>query len=174
MGALWLRLGRPCGSSEVPIFLFDFKAKLQRLNPALYVADSSAKEVWGWKALGVYHRRKKTEDFGALRHQATAEQLKYIQDQESGFIDEYICGVPAEWVPDFPVFDPVTRNLCAPDWRSILINLWKRGLVDLDKAKRVFGCSSLYERDFDRLDFDSKRELVIPKKKLPKPGEIYA
>jgi hypothetical protein len=155
------------------LFLFDFKAKLQRLNPALYVAEGTAKEVWGWKALGVYHRRKKTEDFGSLKNEATPEQLKYLQDQESGFIDEYICGVPAEWVPDLPVFDPKTRNLAAPCWRSIIITLWKRGLVDLDKAKRVFGSSSLYERDFDRLDFDTKRELLMPKKKLI-PGGIYA
>jgi hypothetical protein len=148
------------------VYLFDFSAKLKRLNPALYVAEGSAKDVWGWKALGIYRRSRVRENFGALKNQASSEQLKFMQDQEAGLIDEYICGVPADWVPDLPIFDPKTRNLVAPDWRSILIKLWRRGLIDLDKAKRVFGSSSLLERDFDRLDFDGKRERLMPKKRI--------
>lgn len=156
----------PTVPHEVPTFLFDFKAKLKRLNPALYITESTAKEAWGWKALGIYRRRAVQENFGSLKDHADSSQLQYMRDQESGFIDEYICGVPAEWVPDTPIFDSRTKNLQAPCWRSIIITLWKRGLVDLDKAKRVFGSSSLYERDFDRLDFDAKRDLVMPKRRI--------
>lgn len=148
------------------MFLFDFKAKLQRLNPNLYIGDSQARDVGGWKALGIYHRRKVKDVFGSLKNEATSEQLKYMLDQESGQFDEFVCGVPADWVPDIPIFDSQTRNLVAPCWRSIVIKLWHKGLVDLDRAKKVFGSNSLLERDFDRLDFDAKREAIMPKKRL--------
>ena len=48
----------------------------------------------------------------------------------------------------------------ARGWRGVLTELVKRRLVTLDRARSVFGCSSLGETDYDRMSYDEKRFLM--------------
>lgn len=148
--------------SEPCIFTFDFISKLKRLNRDLYLGDEG-REVFGYPAVGLYRRRNRREDFGLLAGNATKDDKNLLQDLQSGARDEYLCGIPVGWVPDLPLFDRQSRKLAAPSWRDILLKLSRKGVIDLYRARRVFNDGSLGERDFDRLDFDSKRDLLHPK-----------
>lgn len=138
----------------------DFLYNLKRCNNRLYVAtDAQSVMSSEWKAQGLYVRRRASHDKleTGLLAKADDQTRKMIEDQESGQKDEYVMAVPRNWVPEFPVFDQKTGKLLARGWRGILLDLSKRGLLTIDKARRVFGCRSLGETDYDLMTFDEKR-----------------
>jgi hypothetical protein len=95
-----------------------------------------------------------------LKAEADSQTLKYLEEQEKGLTDDYVCGVPHGWVPEYPVFDPKTRRLVARGWRGIVLTLVERKLTTLSKARQVFG-SSLGETSYDRQPFHVKQELHL-------------
>jgi hypothetical protein len=78
---------------------------------------------------------------------------------DAGWMPEYVCGVPASWVPEHDVFDPKTGKQLARGWRSIVLLLVRRGFTTIDRARKVFA-PSLGESAYDRLTIEEKSLLV--------------
>lgn len=142
---------------------FVFKSKLSRLNPDLYVDDSSRRQVSGdWWTAGLYSRRVRRSSLfrGTDRHYLDAEGQRYAEACETGQIADFILGVPQGYVPEYDVYCQESGRLLARGWRSILLALVDKRLVSLDRARRVFGCASLGETPYDRANFAQKRQML--------------
>jgi hypothetical protein len=144
------------------MYQFDFEAKLKRLNPRLYIGGEVRKHNDEWAAQGLYMRRatNRTPIEASLKAQADGDTQKFLEEQEKGLTDDYVCGVPHGWVPEYPVFDPKTRRLVARGWRGIVLTLVERKITTLARARQVFG-SSIGETTYDRLPFHVKQQLHL-------------
>lgn len=143
------------------MYLSEFLTKLRRLNSRLYVGERGAVAMSGeWHALGLYERRVSN------RHQTSARLLseandvdrKYLGDRESGATDDFVCGIPAGWVPEGDVFDEQGK-LLARGWRSIVCFLVKSNRTTWDKARKHFG-AGIGTSTYDKADFHGKRAYV--------------
>lgn len=139
------------------MFFFDFNSKLKRLNPNLYCGGNSATVFDAeWRSIGIYYRRtvQEAKMTSALMAHASDDERAYIKRREEG--DEFVSGVTINWVPEHPKFSPKGK-LLAKGWRSIVLELVRKGFVSIDRAKKVFNCPSLGESDFDKLSYDGKK-----------------
>jgi hypothetical protein len=87
---------------------------------------------------------------------ATEEQRKTLQDDDR---DQFVCGVPAPWVPEHDVFLTNSLLKVLPGWRSILVRLVQRQLVTIHLARKYFS-TSLMEADYDFLPYEEKKRLA--------------
>jgi hypothetical protein len=86
---------------------------------------------------------------------ASLEQRKALDDDR----DQFVCGVPAPFVPEHDQFPQDSLLKALPGWRSILVRLVQRNLVSLSNARRYFS-ASLGEADYDRLPYETKKRLA--------------
>jgi hypothetical protein len=128
------------------LYSFEFKSKLRRLNPRLYVDDTRGARIAGeWNACTIRLRRdERPEVIGR-----TSEERQVLES------DTVLSGVPASWVPEYDLFDASDREtprLLAKGWRTIVLHLVRARYCTLDRARKVFG-ASLGESDWDRAKF---------------------
>jgi len=128
---------------------FDFKSKLQRLNPLLYVVD-------GVQVSSIYQRVQKRSDIKSNYNYLEREAAKLLEAQESGLVDEHICGIPKDFIPEWDEFKLDTGHIVRRGYRSILKILIEKKLCTLERARKVFNCPSLLEADFDRMTIPQK------------------
>lgn len=144
------------------MYLFDFIAKLQKLNPNLYANLDRKVEVsagWTSTALCLKKVKRKTSIAATGLNYVTGDQRNYLQAGMDGHIDEYLGGIPLGWVPEYDVIDPDEGKVLARGWRTIVYDLVKKGHAKLDKARSLFS-ASLGESDYDRLSYEAKRRLA--------------
>lgn len=160
MGECWrlVSLPRSFFFRRRRLFIFDFQHKLKKLNPSLFVNDSNANARDGeWKVLGLYLRRTaQSERFTEFQKvMLDGDARRYIDAQESGHAAEHVCSVPANWVPERDIFG-ADGKLLAKGWRTIVMNLIARRIVNRERATAVFG-TSLGETAYDRMSFEDRQ-----------------
>lgn len=141
------------------MLFIDFHAKIQQLNEQLYVRTSERNRVTDEiGSFGLYHKgqRQKIDIAKNRRNAVDHHHEVYLNALESGELDKFICGVPADYVPEYDVFDFVHTRILMPGWRTIVMSLVKKKLVTLDKARKVFQCSGLGESTYDKMEFFDK------------------
>ena len=153
------------------MFLCDFKNLLAKVNPLLYVYDENAAYNFGHERISGIYLRGGRRDGGISasdKHYAgKAKAMAYLEAKESGALDTFCGGCNLGEIAEFDVFDLEFGRMVNMGWRSILLSLAKRGIISLDKAKKVFNCSSLGESDYDKLDFFGKLDYAR------KIGNVY-
>lgn len=141
------------------MYLFDFRAKLKKLNPLLYVYVDDVRRVSGAICTtGIYLRQPKKSKVVSRGkvNRAEAPLQKLLDDRASGARDAYIGPVGVNYVPEYDMFDLDRERILLPGWRSIVRNLVDKGLCTLDHARKVFKCRSLMESDWDQMSFTRK------------------
>lgn len=145
------------------MYAFDLQAKLRKLNSRLYIdatnprqvgVDSDGEAVF---SAGVHERfalrTRKTEH----RDYASTDAQKYLTQVESGE-SKFHGGIAYPWVPEHDRFDVERGQLLMRGWRSLLTHLAKVGVIDIRKARKVFGCNELGLCSYDKLDYVRKLE----------------
>lgn len=143
------------------MYLFDFIQKLQKLNPKLYANTEQRTYIMrGVWITGLYLKqpKRKKVSTGSRLAVLSEKQRQYMEAMEKGELDKFVGGVGLVYVPEYDIFDIEQYKLMLPGWRTILLNLAKQKVIDLDKAKRVFKRSSLGQSDWDNMDFHKKIE----------------
>jgi len=141
------------------MYLFDLQSKLKRLNNRLIVqTDQPRKILFGITSYPIVlafgkrtHRSSNTARYDRL----DTDARRYMEMKQSGQAGEYMGGV-CEYVPEYDEFDIESGQLRFRGWRSIAYNLVLRGACTLDRARKVFNCSSLGETDWDKLPSEQK------------------
>lgn len=135
------------------MFSFVFKSKLRRLNPDLYVREEHTARVdEEWRIASLYVRRNRLSAVKSNYNYLNSDAAQFLRDAESGALDEHVCGVPANWVPEHDIYNEEGRLLAA-GWRTIIAKLLKRKLTSPDRAKAVFGYVPC---DYDRLSIEQR------------------
>ncbi len=139
----------------------EFKRRIQRLDPSLYVDDSIKRLVQGeWHTSGLFSRKRKrssnTVDGTNLHYAGSSAAASYLQASETGHLDQFVCGVPFNWVPEYDVFDLTTGKILARGWRSIVSALVKQGHCSWDRARKVFQSSELGRTSYDRMTYEQR------------------
>ena len=131
-----------------------FREKLSRLNRDIYIhknATFALNKEWGTS--GIYlknRRREKLKNIGVLEGAELESARKHNADDS-----QYIGWTARKWVPEGNKYDEEGR-LIAPGWRSILIKMIKQGLIQRDKAEKIFG-ATLFST-YDLMSNKKKRE----------------
>jgi hypothetical protein len=124
------------------MYSFEFKSKLKRANPDLFVNEDSARAVPGseWNVVALCsHKAKRSDRTSRSDLQYLASDARnYLEAYEMGSTAQFICGVPQGWVPEYDLVDGRGRIL-ARGWRSIVKHLIKSGYTTPEKARRAFG-----------------------------------
>jgi hypothetical protein len=131
------------------MYLFDFKSKLKRLNPSLYVMEDAAARIDSEFRVGsICLPPKRSAGLSAAdRGAANSQETRFFDDSAAGFMPDIICGVPVPYVPEHDLFNLETGKLRARGWRSILKILISRGICSVERAQKVFGFSfDAYDR----------------------------
>lgn len=143
------------------MYLFDFQSKLKKLNPRLYVNTKEVRHIEGdWRSTGIYLRSaggRKGRSTGLGEVSNAAQSL--LKDTMAGHVDKYIGPVSAGYVPEYEQykFDKWGEGkILAIGWRTTVLNLIRKGLVDADRAKKVFNCRGLGESSYDKLPGSKK------------------
>lgn len=147
-------LRAPRQLKEDTVYLFDFQSKLKRLNPLLCVHVEKANRIApGVFVTGIYLRQPKRHASAAKTNTnyASLEQREILQSAAEGHKDVFVHGVSTNYVPEYDIFDLDREKLLMPGYRTILLALVKKGLCPLDRARRVFNCSSLGDTDWDKI-----------------------
>jgi len=140
-----------------------FQSQLQKLNSSLYVNKDAAVQSGGFKHSGVYFKLGGPVPLtvsSADRHQASIEQIKYLDALDAGQLDRFLCGTCIDFVPEYDIIDVERMRVIAPGWRSILLRLVQLKVCTLDQARKVFSCSSLGQNDFDRMNFFERIDFI--------------
>ena len=151
------------------MLLFEFNYRLRKLNPRLYVATTYRRHVAdGYYGTGIFLKDPGRQR-GATRTEmqyGTSDQQRYLEAENSGTKDRFIMGCPVEWIPEYDVFNLETGRLMASGWRSVLMHLIKRGLIDRQYARRLFDCGSLGEATYDNLGFNGKLKFIRSRERV--------
>ena len=146
------------------MILCDFKDKLRQLNDKLYIIDATAVENYGKELIsGIWLRNGRSRGGLSnmdLHYVDNAMARRVIQDGNAGLMDTFICGCNIGETPEYDRFDLDARRMIHMGWRTIVLTLVKRNICTLDRARKVFNCSSLGESDYDKLDFFAKQDFV--------------
>lgn len=154
------------------MYSFVFKSKLKRLNDSLYIDESKRTHVEGEYysaplrlSLGKQRKALTSADYAQI---GGAEE-KFIRDQDSGLVPEFMCSIPVGWVPEYDIFQydkaKHRQTLVARGWRSILLNLVAKKAISLDKARAVFECGDLGMKSYDKLDGGQKLAMASKTRK---------
>jgi hypothetical protein len=142
------------------MYVFDFQKKLQKLNDKLYIKiDERTSIGTGLYSTGIYLKRAeraKVNTTSGDKALIYGQQQKYLRALEKGDLDHYIMGVCLNYVPEYDIFDLAREKLLMPGWRSILLQLWRKKIINIEDAKKVFRCKSLGISDWDNLSFFAK------------------
>jgi len=141
------------------MYSFEFKSKLSRVNSSLYVDESRRNQVKGdYFTSGIYSRRKQRSKKAMTNtesHYAGAAR-EYLLAGDRGELDEFVCGCPSQWVPEYDVFDLESGKILSRGWRSIALDLVKKGHASIDRVRRVFRCSDLGRSQYDIATYEGK------------------
>lgn len=85
---------------------------------------------------------------------------KYYAALESGQLDKYLAGVCLERIPEYDIFNEDYTKMEIPGWRTIILRLVQAKVTTLERARKVFECSSLGESDYDKLSLAGKMRLA--------------
>jgi hypothetical protein len=139
------------------MFTFDLSAKLTRLNPRLFISSNNASRVGEFLVGGIYDRKATREkSLSDVEKHYTGEASQHMEDAASGHLANFLCGVPIGFVPEHDIFDLKTGALQARGWRTIVKTLVSKGVIDLNKSRKVFGRPGLGTDQYDRLSFDDR------------------
>lgn len=145
------------------MYSFDLKSKLKRLNPNLFIDDSAKSHVYGdfyVSALNLNRFKRSDAATTSEYNSLTKEAREWLQDYDKGLLPEHVCSVPTGWIPEYDIFafdkEKKTSRYVARGWRTVLIILAQKGIVTLDKARRVFDRPGLGVDTYDRLTRDEK------------------
>jgi len=136
------------------MYLFDLQAKLKKLNPGLYVKTDRRVEI----KPGIFSSAIALRNFKRTPHSLTKAALNYadqtqrvrLEDANAGHLEAYMGGASLDWTPEYDEIDLETGAIIRRGWRSIALDLVKKGACSLEQARKVFG-SSLGEYAYDRL-----------------------
>lgn len=144
------------------MYLHDFQHKLRQLNEKLYVKTDQVRKDGVHKIAGIYLKSagRVQVNAGSNKGYASVEQQKYLEALERGELDKFICGITLDLIPEYDIIDVERSRIIAPGWRTILLSLIRQNVVNSDKAKKIFSCSSLGEADFDRATFFQKIQII--------------
>lgn len=145
------------------MFVFDLKNKLQQIDGRLYVKDDAMRYARGEALSAVYlkeNRRGIRSISDTALHYASAEAREHLEDVEYGFIDTFVCGIPLGEIPEYDQFDVIDNRIVCAGWRTVALKLVEKKICSLEKARKVFECSSLGEADIDKMSFCQKLELA--------------
>lgn len=141
------------------MYLFDFKSKLRKLNPALYVDSQRRASVvpglWNGPLMFRGGTRKVKRGHGRYNY-ASAEQRRYLEDLQTGARDEELCRVSLNWMPEYDQFDLEKGLILQRGWRTVLNFLVKRKTVTLNQARKIFSRSDLGTSTWDHLEFTQR------------------
>lgn len=149
----------------------NFKNKLTKLNPALYVHQDLGRTEGGLRHSAIYYKqpgRTPIKVSKADLQEAHSSQIHYLEALEAGEIDKYMCGVCLDFVPEYDIINTEYVKIIAMGWRSTLLRLVSLKVCTLEKARKVFNCASLGESDYDRANFHGKIAMI---KKLDREQE---
>lgn len=139
----------------------DFKYKLAKLNPNLYVRTDDSTKMEGLHHAGIYLKQVKQAGLSYdTKGRGSVNVERYFQELESGNLDKFLCGICIEWIPEFDIFNKEYTKISIPGWRTTLLRLVQSKAIELDKARKVFNCSSLGLSDYDKLNFFAKMQFA--------------
>lgn len=141
----------------------DFQSKLRKLDPNLYVRTDDVRVLEnGLKHAGVYYKQKKqaVKSNKVDRLHASSEQQKYLNALEKGELDFYVCGICIDILPEYDIINTNYGRIVSLGWRTVLLRLVEHKITTLEKARKVFNCSSLGESDFDKANFHQKLAII--------------
>lgn len=139
------------------MYLFDFSAKLKRLNPSLFIGVNSQNRVdKDHSVMGLWLHAGQRYSRSSGLEQLDSDARRYMEDGESGAKPEFICGVPAGWVPEYDEYNVKDKRRLARGWRSVLVILTQKKLINIETARRVFSCPGLGTDEYDRIDFEER------------------
>lgn len=134
---------------------FDFKYKLKRLNPKLYVDDTSERHLAVNNAKIMLRETKRTDIKSNYNY--AGEASHHMQAVESGQTDQFVTGVPGDWVPEYDEFNKEGK-VVRKGYRTILHFLAKQKLISLEKAHHLFGYGPSF---YEHLSFEEKRDFQV-------------
>lgn len=144
------------------VLLGDFQSRLRKINPGLYVKtdEISKLSLPDLRISGIYLKQHKRQE---IKHKNDKNAVDYHHEGyltalERGELDTFICGVALDYIPEYDVFDFARNQMLMPGWRKIALRLVELKLCSLEKAKKVFECSSLGESDYDKMSFFKRLE----------------
>jgi hypothetical protein len=139
------------------MFTFEFIRRLKKLNRDLYLSSRGNKIDESHVAVGLYLRGGDRDESFYSEHDknlADSEMRRAVDELQQGARDKYLCAVPAGWVPEYSELSP-SGKILARGWRAIVLILVHKKILDIHRARRVFG-GSLGESDFDRLPYNEQ------------------
>lgn len=153
---------------EEMMLLCDFQKKLSLIDSRLYIkTDKRVRMDWGVNYHGLYYKeagREHMKTTSAMRNTVHAKHAEYLEALERGELDKYICGVAADAVPEYDIFSFEHSRLVIPGWRTIAMELIRRKLCSVDRARQVLNCAGLGTQTYDLLTFFNR--MAFCKKRL--------
>ena len=146
------------------MYAFDLQSKLKRLNERLYIDATQKRQVGTLDgepvySAGIHEKFARRQEATKNIHYAKADAQKYLEQVNSGET-KFHGGIGYPWVPEYDVFDLKNNQLIMRGWRSLLTHLARVGVIDIRKARSVFGCNELGLCAYDKLDYVRKLELA--------------
>lgn len=132
----------------------EFERKLRRLNPRIYLGKNINteynKELF---STGIYYKdgnNGEKIDGSVLDAEGSKLAQKYNESP-----DLYLTFCTYKAIPEGNLYDD-KGHIIAPGWREILLNLGKKNLISINKARKVFQCPSLGLSTYDNLSVIDK------------------
>lgn len=150
------RYAPPTDKLGATLLIGDFNLLIKKLNDRLYVKTDERKEIAeGFWVTGIYYKEPERviSRYKNNKNAVHGQHEKYLNALEAGELDKFITGVCLNVVPEYDIFDLAYNRMLAPGWRKIVLKLVQHKLCTLEKARKVFKCSSLGEHDYDKMKF---------------------
>ncbi len=149
------------GNTQASMLIGNFKDRLKRLNPQILIDEENATKLQGLRHAGIYLKAVKQAGLSLdTKGRGHGRVEKYYAALESGELNKFLCGVCLEWLPEYDIFNAEYTKIAVPGWRTILMQLIQKKVIDRDKARKVFSCPSLGEADYDRMSFFAKMQFA--------------
>jgi hypothetical protein len=138
------------------MWLFDFQAKLTRLNKGLYVDLTQKRAIspdnYSVAVCRTYGSRQKRN---MNDHYVSNEAQAYLNRVNSGET-EYLGGISYPEVGEFDTFNHENNTILRKGWRSFLLHLVQKKICSLEEARRAFNCQSLGTTKYDKASYEQK------------------
>ena len=145
--------------------LVSFNEKLTKLNPRLYIDQKTPKPWCGHLLAGIYLKSPKRAKRRFFKSDYHGDAAKYISALEAGYLDQHVSSICLDLIPEWDIWDLNNRMIKVRGWRTVLLELARKKVIDLEKARKIFSCSSLGLTDYEQAPWERKLEMVAEKEK---------
>lgn len=143
------------------MLLGNFKDRLRKLNSRIFIDEEKATVMQGLRHAGIYLKSVKQAGLSLdTKGRGHGKVERYYAALESGDLNKFLCGICLEWLPEYDIFNAEYTKIAIPGWRTVLMQLIQKKVIDREQARKVFSCSSLGEADYDRLSFFAKMQFA--------------